>query len=208
MARLIRDPRNRDLVRLVEASRFIASTDLYLLSDRSVQETSAALTELRRAGHLPIVGSVGRVVPGKTFYPTKTYIYGSGKRGHLVHWLHVSHLHALFVRGARRLGIALEWGQHRKHYRNVPDALIHLSDGTWMLEVDNSTEGKSEGGIFGKTLEARSLIVAFKSEARFRSLCTLPGLATWHGFFHDQEPDFNILTAKVWWDGSSWVSIL
>lgn len=207
MARLVRNPRNRDLIRLVESCRFIASSDLYLLSDRSVQETSAALTELRREKHLPVVGSIGRVAPN-TFYARKTYVYGSGRRGHLVHWLHVAHLRALFASAARRLGLPLGWTQHRKHYRNVPDARIELPGASWTLEVDNSTEGRSEGGIYGKRLGESTLVVAFKSKERFRNLCELPGLTTWHGYFHDQEPDFNILTEKVWWDGSGWVSLL
>jgi hypothetical protein len=78
-----------------------------------------------------------------------------------------------------------------------------------MLEVDNSTEGMSEGGIAGKTITDSTLIVAFKSEERFKNLSMLGGLATWHGYFHDAEPNgFNILTEKVWWDGEEWVSLL
>jgi hypothetical protein len=209
VAKLIRNPSDRDIVRLIDQSRFIASSDLYLLSDRSVQETSAALTALRRSKHAPVVGSIGRVAP-TTFYPRKTYVYGSGRRGHLVHWLHVSHVRAVLVHAAHRLGVPLEWSQHRKHYRNVPDARVDVGERSWSLEVDNSTEGKSEGGIYGKPLGPRTLIVAFKSEERFRSLCDLPGLATWHGYWHSRETDrdWNILTAKVWWDGEAWVSLL
>lgn len=207
--RLIRNPRDRELIRVVEESRFIASSDLALISGRSRQVLSA-ITQLRRSGHLPVVGSVGRItVASKTFYPSKTYVYGSGKRGHLVHWLHVAHIRALFTDAARRMGVVLAWRQHQKHYQNVPDALIEVPGGSWTLEVDNSTEGAREGGIMGKALGDRTLIVAFKSEERFRNLCRLPGLATWHGLFHHLESDgFNILTDKAWWNGTELVSLL
>lgn len=204
---LIRNPRDRNLVRVVSESRFIASSDLQLIDGRG-RQVSSAITELRRSRHLPIVGSVGRLHL-KTFYPSKTYIYGTGKRGHLVHWLHVAHTRALFVDGARQLGIGLGWSQHRKHRRNVPDAMLELPSGAWKLEVDNSTEGMSEGGIAGKALDDRTLIIAYKSRQRFLNLSRLPGLVTYHDFFHDQEQGgFNLLEEKVWWNGSGFVSLL
>ena len=35
-------------------------------------------------------------------------------------------------------------------------------------------------------------------------------MRTWHGYFHELEPEFNILTEKTWWDSKieEWVNLL
>jgi len=162
--------------------------------------------DLRREKRLPIVSSAGRLPTN--FYPTKTYVYGSGKRGHIIHWLYIAHLRALFTTGARELEIPFEWRQARKHKAAIPDAVITIQNTEYVLEVDNSTEGMRLDRIAGKAVTERTLVVAFRSEERFRNLSALGGLTTWHGYFHEKEPDFNILTAPVWWDGENWVPLL
>lgn len=196
------------MVQIVEESRFIASTDLYEIDGRSRQVLTGIVRELRQAGHLQIVSSAQRLPPN--FYAKKTYVYtaGTSPRGHIVHWLYIAHLRALFVKAARELGIALEWRQSVKHRTTIPDAEVTVNGRRLVLEVDLSTEGLRLDRIAGKVTDD-TLIVAFKSEARFKNLCQLGGLATWHGYFHDLEgSEFNILTEKVWWDCSAWVSIL
>lgn len=203
---LIRNPRDRELVRIVEESRFIASTDLYRIDGRSRQVLSQVVRQLRQAGHLPIVSSAGRLPP--SFYPPKTYVYGWGKRGHIVHWLYISHLRGLFQEAARRLNLPLEWRQHSKHYQGYPDAHIAFPGASYALEVDNSTEGMQLDRIAGK-VTSDTLIVAFRGEERFKNLAQLGGLSTWHGYFHDLEDSgFNILAEKCWWNGEAWVSLL
>ena len=143
-------------------------------------------------------------------FAPKTYIYtvGVSPRGHILHWLYISHLHGLFTQAARQLQVDLEWKQSNKHKNTIPDATIGFQGKTYKLEVDNSTEGMRLDRVAGK-VDADTLIVAFKSEERFRNLSTLGGLATWHGYFHDQEESgFNILSAPVWWNGNEWIALL
>lgn len=211
---LIRNPRNRDLVRIVDESRFIASTDLYLISERSRQETSAALTKLRHGKHLRAICSAQRIAHRGVF-ARKTYILTTqpeSPRGHLVHWLYIAHLRALFTKAARELGVDLTWSQPTKHRREIPDATLHIGapcSRTWTLEVDNSTEGMSLKGIAGKSFGQSTLIVAFRSEERFKNLCALGGLNTWHGYFHDAELNgFNVLTDEIWWNGEQWTRLV
>jgi hypothetical protein len=194
------------LLKIVEESRFIASTDLYQIDGRNLQNLKVLVRDLRRAKVLPIVSSIGRLnMP--TFYPTKTYIYGAGQQGHILHWLYTAHLRGLFTRAARELAIPLEWRQANKHGNMIPDAVITLPNGQYFLEVDNSTEGMRLDRIAGKITD-RTLIVTFKSEERFQNLAGLGGLATYHGYFHEKEEDFNILTESIWWDGAVWRSLL
>lgn len=203
---LIRNPRDRDLVRIVEESRFITSTDLYLIDGRSRQVLTGVVRQLRRAGHLPIVSSAGRLP--RSLFPGKTYVYGSGARGHIVHWLYVAHLRALFTAGARAVNVDLGWRQHRKHRNEVPDALITLAGKTYKLEVDNSTEGMRLDRLVGR-VDEDTLVVAFRSEERFRNLSALGGLATWHGYFHHlEDAGFNVLTEPCWWNGEGWTPLL
>lgn len=202
---LARNPRDR-LLKIVAESRFITSLDLYQIDGRNRQNLKVLVRDLRLRKLLPIVSSAGRL-PANVF-PTKTYVYGSGKRGHIIHWLYVAHLRALFTMAARELGIEFKWRQSNKHKVSIPDAIITIRDEDYLLEVDNSTEGMRLDRIAGKEMGERTLIVAFQSEERFKNLSALGGLATWHGYFHDKEPDFNILTAPVWWDGEGWMPLL
>jgi hypothetical protein len=195
------------LLEVVEESRFIASTDLYQIDGRNLQNLKVLVRDLRRAKHLPIVSSVGRLNLRGTFFPTKTYVYGSGKRGHILHWLHVAHLRALFTKAARELSIPLDWGQAIKHKQAIPDAEITVNSERYVLEVDNSTEGMRLDRIAGKITD-QTLIVTFKSEERFQNLAALGGLSTYHGYFHEKEENFNILTESIWWDGTAWRSLL
>jgi len=204
--RLVRNPANRRLIEIVGESRFIASTDLYRIDGRSRQVLSGVVRELRHSGHLPIVSSAQRLPP--TFYPKKTYIYGSGKRGHIVHWMYTAHLRALFIASAREMGAVLTWRQSTKHNARIPDAVIEVNDRLYKLEVDNSTEGMRMDRVAGK-IDEDTLVVAFQSETRFQNLASLGGLATWHGYFHDlEEQGFNILTERCWWDGDGWIALL
>jgi hypothetical protein len=195
------------LLRIVEESRFIASTDLYQVDGRHRQNLKVLVSELRRAKLLPIVSSAGRLgLP--TFFPTKTYIYGAGLRGQIVHWLYIAHLRALFTRAARDLAVPLAWKQSNKHDQLIPDAEILLPSGSYSLEVDNSTEGMRLDRIAGK-ISDRTLVVAFRSEVRFQNLAALGGLSTYHGYFHEKEEEgFNILTEPIWWDGDVWRSLI
>ena len=204
--RLVRNPANRRLIEIVGESRFIASTDLYRIDGRSRQVLSGVVRDLRHSEHLPIVSSAQRLPP--TFYPKKTYIYGSGKRGHIVHWMYTAHLRALFIASAREMGAVLTWRQSRKHNARIPDAVIEMNDRLYKLEVDNSTEGMRIDRLAGK-IDEDTLVVAFHSETRFQNLSRLGGLATWHGYFHDlEEQGFNILTERCWWNGDGWLALL
>lgn len=127
----------------------------------------------------------------------------------MIHWLHISHLRAVFASSARRSGIPVEWRQSNKHKNMIPDALITVEGETYSLEADNSTEGMRKDRIAGKRVDENTLVVAFRSEARFQNLATIGGLSTWHGYFHDQEDSgFNILTDPIWWNGEEWRSLL
>ncbi len=136
-------------------------------------------------------------------------MYGTGKRGHIIHWLYIAHLRALFTKAARDSELDLKWSQSNKHKNRIPDAIVTVAGKPYQLEVDNSTEGMRRDRIAGKPIDAGTLIVSFGGEERFRNLSTLGGLATFHGHFHDLEGDgFNILTQKCWWDGSEWASLV
>jgi hypothetical protein len=159
-----------------------------------------------------VIGSAQRFSGTTQVFAKKTYVYAAdvaSPRGHLLHWLMIAHMRSLFVQAARQLAISVEWQQSTKHRETIPDATVEFQGRTYRLEVDNSTEGRSLRGICGKTIDRQTLIVAFRSEQRFKTLSTLGGLATWHGYFHDaEETRFNILTEKCWWDGAEWASLV
>src|SRR5262249_45894221 len=162
-------------------------SDLYLLSDISSRETSAALTRLRRDKHVPIIGSVGRILLEGTYYPTKTYLYGRSKLSSLRHTLAIAHFHALAIDSARKLQIPIGWKYHERVGDRIPDGLLALPTGTWKVEVDMGTERrKGKGSIFDK-LDIQTIVLVTGSRKQFEELARLPGLTAFHEDFHAKE---------------------